>query len=70
MDALMYGTNGEPLELQYDTARGKGVLRQPFEGLVNSIERRYRDNAEPEYARGVRAVPRRIPLPRLRREAP
>ena len=43
VDALMYGTNGEALELQYDTARGKGVLRQPFEGLVNSIERRYRD---------------------------
>ena len=43
MDALMYGTNGEVLELKYDTARGQGTLRQPFEGLVNSIERRYRD---------------------------
>ncbi len=43
VDALMYGTNGEPLELKYDTARGQGVLRQPFEGLVNSVERRYRD---------------------------
>ncbi len=43
LDVIMYGTNGEPLELQYDTARGKGVLRQPFEGLVNNIERRYRD---------------------------
>ena len=43
MDVIMYGTNGEPLELQYDTARGKGVLRQPFEGLVNNVERRYRD---------------------------
>ena len=43
LDVIMYGTGGEPLELQYDTARGKGVLKQPFEGLVNNIERRYRD---------------------------
>ena len=43
MDALMYGTNGEPLELQYETARGTGTLRQPFEGLANSVERRYRE---------------------------
>ena len=40
---LMYGTRGEPLELQYETARGTGTLRQPFEGLVNSVERRYRE---------------------------
>ncbi len=43
MDVLMYGTGGEPLELQYETARGMGTLRQPFEGLVNSLERRYRE---------------------------
>ena len=43
LDVIMYGTGGESLELQYDTARGKGVLKQPFEGLVNNIERRYRD---------------------------
>ena len=43
MDVLMYGTGGEPLELQYETARGTGTLRQPFEGLVNSLERRYRE---------------------------
>ena len=43
IDVLMYGTGGEPLELVYDTARGSGVLRQPFEGLVNGVERRYRE---------------------------
>ena len=43
MDVLMYGTGGEPLELQYETARGTGTLLQPFEGLVNSLERRYRE---------------------------
>lgn len=43
MNILLYGTNGEPLELVYDTARGNGTLRQPFEGLVRSIERRFRE---------------------------
>ena len=43
MDVIMYGTGGEALELQYETARGTGTLRQPFEGLVNSLERRYRE---------------------------
>ena len=43
MDVIMYGTGGEALELQYETARGTGTLRQPFEGLINSLERRYRE---------------------------
>ena len=43
MDILMYGTRGESLDLQYDTARGKGQLHQPFEGLINSVERRYKE---------------------------
>lgn len=43
MNVLFYGTGGEPLELLYDTARGSGIMRQPFEGLVCSIERRFRE---------------------------
>ena len=43
MDVILYGTKGEKLELQYDQPRGKGVLYQPFEGVVNNIERRYQE---------------------------
>ncbi len=42
MDVILYGTKGEKLELHYDQPRGKGVLYQPFEGIVNNLERRYR----------------------------
>jgi len=42
-DVILYGTKGENLELHYDQPRGKGVLRQPFEGICNNVERRYRD---------------------------
>ena len=42
-DVILYGTKGENLELHYDQPRGKGVLRQPFEGICNNLERRYRE---------------------------
>ncbi|MCL2366751.1 MAG: excinuclease ABC subunit UvrA [Oscillospiraceae bacterium] len=43
LDIILYGTKGEKLELYYDQPRGKGVLTQPFEGIVNNIERRYKE---------------------------
>ncbi|MCL2426338.1 MAG: excinuclease ABC subunit UvrA [Oscillospiraceae bacterium] len=43
MDIILYGTKGEKLELYYDQPRGKGVLSQPFEGIVTNIERRYKE---------------------------
>jgi len=43
MEIILYGTKGEKLELYYDQPRGKGVLSQPFEGIVNNIERRYKE---------------------------
>ena len=43
MDVILYGTGGEKLTLHYDQPRGKGTLYQPFEGIVNNLERRYRE---------------------------
>lgn len=43
MDIILYGTKGETLNLNYDKERGKGVLRQPFEGIINNLERRYKE---------------------------
>ncbi len=43
IQVLLYGTNGEALELHYDRGNGYGTLRQPFEGIVNNLERRYRE---------------------------
>ena len=40
---ILYGTGGEKLELHYDQPRGKGVLQQPFEGICNNVERRYKE---------------------------
>ena len=47
VSALLYGTNGEPLELKYERGSGYGVLKQPFEGIVNNLERRYKETQSP-----------------------
>lgn len=46
---LLYGTGKESVELSVSRVSG-GVMRQPFEGLVNNLERRYRETSS-EYAR-------------------
>ena len=43
LDIILFGTKGEKLNLQYDQPRGKGVLTQAFEGIINNIERRYKE---------------------------
>ncbi|MBR5707799.1 MAG: excinuclease ABC subunit UvrA [Oscillospiraceae bacterium] len=47
LDAILYGTKGEKLVLRYERERGVGTLNQPFEGIVNNLERRYRETQSP-----------------------
>ena len=46
-DAFFYGTGEEKLTMEYDTQRGKGTLSRAFEGIVNNLERRYRETQSP-----------------------
>ena len=43
LDAILYGTRGEKLTLRYERGQGVGTLTQPFEGIVNNLESRYRE---------------------------
>jgi excinuclease ABC subunit A len=43
LDALLYGTKGEKLELKYDKERGSGTFYQAFEGVIRNLERRYKE---------------------------
>ena len=43
LDAILYGTHGEKLELSYERRNGHGTLSQPFEGVINNLNRRYRE---------------------------
>ena len=50
MDALLYGTKGEPLELSVKRFAAGTTMSQPFEGIVNNLERRYHETNS-EYMR-------------------
>ena len=74
MDVILYGTKGEKLELQYDQPRGKGVLYQPFEGVINNRERRYKETQSEGVRAELEEVMSECPCPgchgkRLRKEA-
>ena len=43
IEALLYGTKGKKLELQRHTDRGIGNYNTDFEGVVNNLERRFRE---------------------------
>ena len=46
-DAIFYGTGDEKLSLRYESDHGNGTLSRPFEGIVNNLERRYRESQSP-----------------------
>ena len=43
LQAILYGTRGEKLQLKYERAEGYGTLQREFEGIVPNLERRYRE---------------------------
>ena len=47
IDAILYGTKGEALQLRYEKNEGFGVIKREFEGIVNNLERRYRETQSP-----------------------
>ncbi len=61
MHELLYGTE-EPLELSVSRVSG-GVMRQPFEGIVTNLERRYKETSS-DYARSeIEECMSEIPCP-------
>lgn len=43
IDIFLYGTKGEKLELKRPKTLGGGVYYAPFEGVINNLERRYKE---------------------------
>ncbi|MBN2878889.1 MAG: excinuclease ABC subunit UvrA [Clostridia bacterium] len=41
-DVLLYGTKGKALTIKYSSQHGEGTYKYPYEGLMNSLERRYK----------------------------
>lgn len=47
MDIFLYGTGEEKLELRRPKTLGGGMYSAPFEGVVNNLERRYKETSSP-----------------------
>ena len=60
-DVLIYGTNGHQVLVEYEGQRGRGVYPIVFEGLVKSVQRRYRETSseisKAEYESFMRITP-------------
>ena len=60
-DILIYGTNGKTVKVHYIGQRGEGFYDIAFDGLIKSVERRYRETAsetmKAEYESFMRITP-------------
>ena len=74
MNAILYGTDGEKLELYYERRNGHGTMQQPFEGIINNLMRRYRESQSQAMKDDIEQCMSETPCPRchgrrLREEA-
>ncbi len=73
-EMLLYGNNGEKLDITYTSATFTGSFSRSFEGVVNNLERRYRETTS-DYIKGeIEKYMREIPCEvchgkRLKKEA-
>ncbi len=60
-DVLIYGTGGKSLKVRYKGQRGEGVYDVAFEGLIENVNRRYRETyseaSKAEYETYMRITP-------------
>ncbi len=45
MDKVLYGTGDEKLDFRYESSTGVRNFTAPFEGVINTMERRYRETS-------------------------
>ena len=45
VDILLYGTKGEKIKVHRKSEYGRGTYETEFEGIINNLERRFRDTS-------------------------
>ena len=45
VEVLLYGTKGEKIKLRRQSEYGSGTYSAPFEGIINNLERRFRETS-------------------------
>ncbi len=63
IEAILYGTKGEPLQLRYERSEGFGIIKREFEGIVPNLERRYKETQSPSMRAEIEECMSEIPCP-------
>ena len=66
LDVLLYGTKGEKLTLRYEREGRSSTYSAPFEGIVTSLERRYKETNSPGMREEYDGYMSNIPCPDCR----
>ena len=74
LDILLYGTKGEKVHLSYERKFAKGEQYARFEGILNSVERRYQETNSEWAKKEIERLMYNMPCPeckgtRLRKES-
>ena len=64
IQAILYGTKGEQLELHYEKNEGYGVIKREFEGIVNNLDRRYKETQSAAMRADIEECMSEIPCPK------
>ncbi|MBR5713264.1 MAG: excinuclease ABC subunit UvrA [Clostridia bacterium] len=59
--AILYGTGDKKLHVQYQKEYGSGTFDAPFEGVINNLERRYRETQSEWSKQEIEAYMRTTP---------
>ena len=63
MNAILYGTRGEPLLLHYEKSEGYGTIKREFEGIIPNLERRYKETQSPAMRSDIEECMSETPCP-------
>ncbi|WP_342436501.1 excinuclease ABC subunit UvrA [Paenibacillus sp. FSL L8-0436] len=63
LDALLYGTRGEKLEVYHPSEALRKYVKESFEGIVNNLERRYRETPSEAMQKEIEKYMSVLPCP-------
>ncbi|MBQ6372900.1 MAG: excinuclease ABC subunit UvrA [Clostridia bacterium] len=63
VDVLLYGTGGDKIKVSYVRGDGQGTFSTPFEGIINNLERRYRETNSDAMKSVYEAYMSQVPCP-------
>lgn len=74
IDVILYGTNGKKLTVQRENGTFTGAYHTDFEGIINNLERRFRETGSEWVKEEIAAKMRSVPCPdchgeRLKKES-